>query len=422
MQGRDHRSLRISLDMPAKRRDPCGRPLQMPPRHRRIALAGRFQIDPHAAHAGFMHISEHCVGRGLVDHRDAARAFSQHAQARRATPRCRRHKATDARSPRGRYCSAACKAIKLVNRSRARRIGRAAAKTESVRPARTHGRGSRRHRAARRNSAACGSRHESSAWHSVSLDLVHLIGLLGRGRQAETECRCRSKSCAHPSRRTPPPASAGSPARRRRHVCRVCGRLRWCGHKPRALSDARIGRPSPRLASMSLTPIITMSTPSTATISSARSMASADSNCTITMVASLSAAMSFRRRKAAVLQMRERQAGAALAERRKFRRLDHRARFLGRADARRDDAERAAVEHPRDIVRGVAGHANESRDAGAQSRQADLPGGLDREAGVLHVDIEHVETGGLGDSARSRRRAPAARSSRPPPRPGRACP
>ena len=45
------------------------------------------------------------------------------------------------------------------------------------------------------------------------------------------------------------------------------------------------------LASMSLTPISTMSTPSTAAISSALSTASADSNCTITMVASFIAAL-----------------------------------------------------------------------------------------------------------------------------------
>ena len=52
-------------------------------------------------------------------------------------------------------------------------------------------------------------------------------------------------------------------------------------------------------------------------------------------------------RETAIMQVRQRPRGRALAERREFRRFDVIAGFGGRADMRRDDAERAAVEHPR---------------------------------------------------------------------------
>jgi hypothetical protein len=51
-----------------------------------------------------------------------------------------------------------------------------------------------------------------------------------------------------------------------------------------------------------------------------------------------------------------------LAERRKFRRAHDRPGLIGGADMRRDDPERAAFEHARDVVRRVGGNAHERRD------------------------------------------------------------
>ena len=63
---------------------------------------------------------------------------------------------------------------------------------------------------------------------------------------------------------------------------------------------------------------------------------------------------------------------------------------------RRDHAERAAVEHALDF--GDARHAHERRDAGFERGDADLARGLERKARMLHIDIEAVEAGGLGDA------------------------
>ena len=63
---------------------------------------------------------------------------------------------------------------------------------------------------------------------------------------------------------------------------------------------------------------------------------------------------------------------------------------------RRDDAERAAVEHPRHL--GDAGHPHQRGHADVERGHADLTGGIEREARMLHVDIEAVETRGLGDA------------------------
>ena len=89
-------------------------------------------------------------------------------------------------------------------------------------------------------------------------------------------------------------------------------------------------------------------------------------------------------------------AGAALALRREFGRAHHGARFLGRADARRNDAERAAVQHALDIVGRIGRYAHHRHDAAAQRRQTNLSGHVERDGRVLHVDIDHVEAGGLG--------------------------
>jgi hypothetical protein len=111
---------------------------------------------------------------------------------------------------------------------------------------------------------------------------------------------------------------------------------------------------------MSLTPISTMSTPSTAAISLALFTASADSNCTITMVASLIAALA-----SGIGNERYCKWGRTPAAPRALRRLDDGARFFGRADVWRNDAERAAVEHARNIFGRIAGHANHGSDPGA---------------------------------------------------------
>src|SRR5262249_46122156 len=43
-------------------------------------------------------------------------------------------------------------------------------------------------------------------------------------------------------------------------------------------------------------------------------------------------------------------------------------------------------------------HAYERRDAGVERGHADLPGGLQREAGMLDIHVERVEAGGGGDA------------------------
>jgi hypothetical protein len=64
---------------------------------------------------------------------------------------------------------------------------------------------------------------------------------------------------------------------------------------------------------------------------------------------------------------------------------------------RSNDAERAAFEHPRDVLRRVGGHAHERRDAGFERRHADLAASVEREARMFEVDIERVEAGGARD-------------------------
>ena len=62
-----------------------------------------------------------------------------------------------------------------------------------------------------------------------------------------------------------------------------------------------------------------------------------------------------------------------------------------------NDAERATVQCPRDVVRRDAGHTDKWSDARGQPGHAELTGGIEREAVVLHVDIERVESGGFRD-------------------------
>ncbi len=63
----------------------------------------------------------------------------------------------------------------------------------------------------------------------------------------------------------------------------------------------------------------------------------------------------------------------------------------------RDDPERAPVEHPGDVFGGVGRHPHERRDARGQRGDADLARGLQRDAGMLNVDIEGIEARGRGD-------------------------
>src|SRR5262249_19277109 len=69
-----------------------------------------------------------------------------------------------------------------------------------------------------------------------------------------------------------------------------------------------------------------------------------------------------------------------------------------RTDMRRDHPERAAVEHAADMLGPDRRHPHERRDADRQRRDADLAGGLQREAGVLDIYIECVEAGRFGDA------------------------
>ena len=99
-----------------------------------------------------------------------------------------------------------------------------------------------------------------------------------------------------------------------------------------------------------------------------RASAAAFSNCTITVVAVLSAALASATGKGRHcrpgLRARRRAAGRAG----KLRRIDHGAGLVGRATRGRDDPKRAAVEHARDIFRRVGRHPYERGDAGGERR------------------------------------------------------
>jgi len=67
--------------VPAARRDPLDRGGEVAARRLRIGLAGGFEIDPHAADAGAVHLVERGVRRPVVDYRDAAGAVAEPAHA-----------------------------------------------------------------------------------------------------------------------------------------------------------------------------------------------------------------------------------------------------------------------------------------------------------------------------------------------------
>jgi len=88
--------------------------------------------------------------------------------------------------------------------------------------------------------------------------------------------------------------------------------------------------------------------------------------------------------------------GRAMSERREFCRRDVGPRVIGRLHMWCDHAKRAGVEHPRHL--GEPWHANERRDPGFERGDADLAGGLERETGMLQIDIEAVEARTLCDA------------------------
>ena len=96
------------------------------------------------------------------------------------------------------------------------------------------------------------------------------------------------------------------------------------------------------------------------------------------------------------MQMGQGTGRRAMAERRKFCRRHIAARVVGRLHVRGDDAKRAAVEYPRDF--GGARHAHQRGDAGLKRGDADLARDFERKARMLQIDIEAVETRGLGDA------------------------
>jgi hypothetical protein len=62
----------------------------------------------------------------------------------------------------------------------------------------------------------------------------------------------------------------------------------------------------------------------------------------------------------------------------------------------RDDAERAAIEHALHLVN--TRYADQRSHLHLKRRHADLAGGLEGKARMLHIDIEAVEARRLGDA------------------------
>ena len=98
------------------------------------------------------------------------------------------------------------------------------------------------------------------------------------------------------------------------------------------------------------------------------------------------------------MQVRQPAGVRSLAERRKFGRSHHGPCLVRRAQVRSNNAERAAFEHARDVLRRVGGNAHERRDPDFERRYADLAASIEREARMFEVDIERVEAGGARDA------------------------
>ncbi len=103
-------------------------------------------------------------------------------------------------------------------------------------------------------------------------------------------------------------------------------------------------------------------------------------------------------RERAVVQVRQAADVRALAQRREFCRPHHGLCGFRRVHMGRDHAERAAFQHARDVIGRIGGDPHERRDAGFERRDADLAAGLEREARMLKIDIEAVETRGRRDA------------------------
>jgi hypothetical protein len=86
----------------------------------------------------------------------------------------------------------------------------------------------------------------------------------------------------------------------------------------------------------------------------------------------------------------------AVAKWRKFCRAHVLPRLVRRPHVGRDDAKRAAIEHPLDLV--DAWHPHQGSHAHLERRHADLARCLEGKTRVLHVHIEAVEARGLGDA------------------------
>jgi len=114
-----------------------------------------------------------------------------------------------------------------------------------------------------------------------------------------------------------------------------------------------------------LVPIITMSMPSTATISSALANAAAFRNWTITC-GIVERSVRLRGREGAEMQAEARRHRAG-AERQEFRRLDYGARLVGRADMGRDHA--SAPPSSTRVMYSACSGTRTTRDGRLQARQ-----------------------------------------------------
>ena len=102
-------------------------------------------------------------------------------------------------------------------------------------------------------------------------------------------------------------------------------------------------------------------------------------------------------RRGAVALQRARPGDGTFADRRETAGIGKGDGLLARRDVRADYAERAGIEQPRRVLKGVAGDARQRRDADAERRGANLRRGVERDRRVLHVDEEGVEATGVGD-------------------------
>src|SRR5260370_7125010 len=114
-----------------------------------------------------------------------------------------------------------------------------------------------------------------------------------------------------------------------------------------------------------------MSTPSTAAISSALFTASADSNCTITMVASLMAALASATGNARYSRWGRTPPAPRSPSGANFAALTTARASSAEADARCDDAERAAIQHALDVFGRVGGNPDHPPNASPHPPPAD---------------------------------------------------